>query len=128
MELSTLYAQILGTTMTITALWLALRRPALSDMLADMQRQTFAVVSVAIFTLLLGSAMVFSHSVWDGTWRVLVSIISWMVLIKGALLLLTPDKIVALASVLIAKLNLVYFGAMLHMALGLTLLYYGFIN
>jgi len=46
---------------------------------------------VGLINLLLGSFMVAVQEVWSADWRVVVTIIGWSALLKGAILWLFPD-------------------------------------
>lgn len=47
----------------------------------------------ACMTLTIGIAIVVGHNVWDGTWRVVITVIGYLSLLKGFILLAWPDSI-----------------------------------
>ena len=45
-----------------------------------------------IITTILGLMMVVSHNIWDNSWRVIITLIGWLVLLKGLTFLFLPKK------------------------------------
>jgi len=48
----------------------------------------------AIFALIIGFLMVSSYNVWSWNWTVLVTILGWGALLKGAIRLLFPEFVI----------------------------------
>ena len=71
-----------------------------------------------------GVAMVTYHSIWVSDWRVIITIVGWVVLVKGVMLLIMPGYIRAFRGALLVR-----FGKYLTIAsllFGLVLSYFGF--
>lgn len=74
---------------------------------------------------ILGVALVHIHNFWVNDWRLLITIISWTILIKGVLLLAFPRVIRVFEEWFTPKGIQNYFLPMV-IALGLIFGYYGF--
>lgn len=85
-------AQVFGIYLAIMCIALVLRHGAIKAAGWQMVSQPPILLFSAIFTLMLGLALVLTHNVWVMDWPVLVTIICWMVFIKGLFLLFFPQK------------------------------------
>lgn len=50
------------------------------------------------FTLFLGLYLVLTHNVWEGSWEIVVTVLGWLTLLKGAWLMLAPDGAIKYAA------------------------------
>ena len=48
-------------------------------------------------TLIIGLAIVVGHNVWDGSWRVVITVVGYLTLLKGFILLAWPDALVTMS-------------------------------
>lgn len=80
-----------------------------------------------VFALFLGAFMVSVHNIWVAQWPVLITIIGWVILIKG-FGLLTHQEFTQKCSFILQKSNSFYQGlGTLLCVLGLFFLYQGWI-
>jgi hypothetical protein len=82
----------------------------------------------SFFTLIIGLLMVVSHNIWEWSWRVLVTIIAWLALIKGVSILFLPHYFDNLSLYFVHHMKVAYMAAGIDFLLGLLLCYYGFRN
>ena len=78
------------------------------------------------FTLILGILMIVGHPIWRWNWRVIVTLIGWMVFIKGASILLYPPYIKTLTHYFVENPYFAITALGIDLVLGLILCYYGF--
>ena len=74
----------------------------------------------------LGGALVHYHNLWVNDWRLLITLISWLILIKGVALLAFPNTIKYFEGWFTPRGIQQYYLPMV-MALGLIFGYYGFL-
>ena len=48
--------------------------------------------------VVLGLLLVLSHNVWTTDWRVIITLVGWLTLLKGIALMLWPDRVAKLGS------------------------------
>ena len=125
MEISIFLARVFGLYFVIMALAL-LVRPQGMNLLIETLKTTRVIYVSGLFALMLGIPLVIIHNVWDGTWRVVVTLIVWLVLLKGIFRVLFPGKIVAWVQGLAANTGLVKALVWLMLAIGLYLVFVGF--
>jgi len=92
-----LLARVIGPYMLIVGVALFVNRQRLTDMLDDYARQPMLSFVIGAMTLIIGLLAVQFHNVWRLDWRLLVTIICWLTLIKGACALVIPDALVKMA-------------------------------
>ncbi|MCP4933994.1 MAG: hypothetical protein GY927_07250 [bacterium] len=97
METSYLLARIIGPYMLIAAIGLYTNRSIYDRLIDDIQDQPLLFMVTGAFTLILGLLMLQFHNVWSLDWRVLVTLIGWLTLIKGALAIIAPQMTVKIA-------------------------------
>lgn len=78
-----------------------------------------------IMAVVVGMLIVSYHNVWEVSWTLIVTLIGWLALIKGALLLIIPEAFINLASPLFKSKFLPTIGVS-TIILGLVLGYFGF--
>ncbi len=81
---------------------------------------------LGVVTLVIGLAMVLVHNVWVLDWRVAITILGWLTLLKGFDLLFFPERMKNRWPTMKNWLWVVIFGSML--LVGLVLSYLGFTN
>ncbi len=46
---------------------------------------------VGIINIVLGITLVLTYNVWDSSWKVLITILGWLVIVRGSLILFFPN-------------------------------------
>jgi hypothetical protein len=79
-----------------------------------------------VLALLVGSLMVVAHNVWEMHWPVVITIVAWLSLIKGVLILFFPQCYQdALTKFLACKVSY-HVNMIIVLLLGIFLAYHGF--
>lgn len=79
----------------------------------------------AVVTLILGIVLVLSHNVWEKNWTVLITLMSWLILISGISRLVFAEYHQAMLRKMCSHPQLVIFGVV-TIILGAIFLYFGF--
>ncbi len=91
MNLSNYLAQLWGITIVVVSFVLLIKPKLLEKLFA--QAENKATMSFwGITTLVIGIAMVLVHNVWVSDWRVTITILGWLTLLKGLDLLFFPKR------------------------------------
>lgn len=117
--------KLFGIVLTALSVSLLLNRKfyrhAVKSYLKD---QSFILLS-GILALVGGASIVILHPVWAG-WEVVLTLVGWIMLIKGVLYLLVPEGMVSLAKKFTKKGTWISL-AVIDLAFGLFFLYQGFL-
>lgn len=85
-------ATVIGWYLVIVSLFTLCQYEQVKSITAEILVQRGLFFIVAIITLILGLLMVVSHNIWVMGWPVIITLISWLVLISGLLRLLCANK------------------------------------
>lgn len=91
MELSIFLAKLLGLYLLIASVAILINHKPFNKLLNEYVKNLPAVFFQSVFALLFGLALVISHNVWTGDWRVIVTVIGWLALLKGVAHLFMPQ-------------------------------------
>jgi membrane-associated HD superfamily phosphohydrolase len=88
---SIVFAKGFGIYLIIVAVALAIQYKYFHDAMSAFLKKPALVLMSSIFTLFIGAFLVAAHNIWVAQWIVVVTILCWLTLIKGAVRLLVPD-------------------------------------
>ncbi len=124
MNASTLFlSQLIGPIGVITALMILFNKKGLADMIKGLEKEPLALYMAAITTLVASLALVLSHNVWNNAAETIISLIGWLGLIKGILLMIAPDHLISFSKSMMEKIML---GGIFWLVLGGYLTYVGY--
>ena len=124
MELSIFLAKLLGLYLLIMSVAILVNHQPFNKLLNEYIKDLPALFFQSIFALLFGLVLVLSHNLWTGDWRVIITIIGWLVLLKGIVHLFAPQVLIKRAVVLYQAVSPALF--VLTALLGAYLTYIGF--
>jgi len=119
-------SRLIGLYCVVASLAMFTHKPAMIDIENTLVRNPALLFIAGIITLVAGLAIVLSHNVWSGgTLPMVVTLLGWITLIKG-LLLLSPGTTLGFWESLHYD-RLYYLYAAISFAVGAYLTYEGFI-
>ena len=95
------------------------------DVLREMNNQS-ATIILGMFALLAGLAIVNAHNLWVSDWRVIITILGWLAIARGALSLLFPNKMYGIGEAILASRSGTMIGAVIVLVLGGVLSWMGY--
>ena len=93
MTTSIILAQILSLYLIILSVAMLANKHYYQDAMISMLQNSGVMFLTAIITLLLGILLVVFHNIWVLDWRVTITILAWLALLKGVLRILFPKMI-----------------------------------
>jgi hypothetical protein len=127
MQVTTFLSRLIGLFAILLAITLITHRQATLVSLAALGRNPPLLFIFGMVWLAVGLAIVLGHNVWSGgTWPVVLTLIGWLILIRGLLFLfLPPAASISLFTGLPFGL-LFYLYTVIFLVFGLYLTYSGF--
>src|SRR4026207_1852754 len=127
---STIIARLMGPVLLFTGIGAVIgllgKFPeAYVGVLRDMNNQS-ATIILGMFALLAGLAIVNTHNLWVSDWRVIITILGWLAIIRGALSLLFPNKMYGIGEAILASRSGPMIGAVIIVVLGGILSWMGY--
>jgi len=126
MDKSKFLSKVIGIYLIFISISMFINIHQFSSLVSSMINNMPLMLALGCITLILGILMVVSHNVWQWNWRVIVTIVSWLILLKGASIVLYPQLIDKLSMAFVQNTNFAYIAAILDLILGLFLIYFGF--
>jgi hypothetical protein len=123
MDISIFLARLLGLYLLIVIPAVYFNRHLMTKMMKELDDNVAAVYLSGFLNLILGLLVVLSHNVWSGDWRVLITVIGWIGIIKGLIRLYFPEKLPALVR---AGSSWLTTSCLLFFLIGVFLVYKGF--
>lgn len=82
MELSLFLAKVIGLGLMLIVASLLSNRKNI-DLLFDAYKSASAVYVTGIFETFLGLSVVLSHNIWTADFRVVITLVGWLLLVRG---------------------------------------------
>ncbi len=96
MENSIFLAKVIGLLGAISTLIIIIRYKKYLEMEEYAAKNPVIIYLSGFFILIIGILLVISHQVWTWGWQVVITIIGWLVLIKGVIRILFPETVIRL--------------------------------
>lgn len=92
MALSLFLAQFFGLYFIIASIVVFLRKKEIVKISEEIIRNRELSFVAGAMTTILGLFLALTHNVWVNSWVVIITILSWITLIKGIALMAAPEK------------------------------------
>lgn len=124
MEVSIFLAKAWGLYLVITCLAFLVNRKTYQRLLNESQGLALFYVS-GIIALIIGILSVLSHNIWTTDARFWITLLGWLVLLKGLFRVSFPQAVLRMAE-RTWKQSWVIYPTILFLILGIYLVYWGF--
>ncbi len=126
MQTSIFLAKLLGPVLLLVGISLALNGETFRAMAAEIVRSATLVYLFGLIDFSAGLAIVLVHNVWVADWRVLITLLGWLLLIRGIVRTVATEKVMGYATRIVGKKELYTYAAGVTIVLGLILCYFGY--
>jgi len=93
METSIFLAKVIGLFGAISTLAIMIRYKLHLVMEENTAKNPTTIYLSGFLFLILGILLTVSHQLWTRDWRVVITILGWLILIKGIMRILFPDTV-----------------------------------
>ena len=121
MEISLVAAKVLGIYLVISGLFLIFRGKTVPHLLKDFFGHPAIVFLTGVVLIFLSTLYLVLHNVWDGSWRTIVTLFAWTVLLKGVAYIFVPETLHKFVSKKVLE-TLNYYG-LVAVSVGLALFF-----
>ncbi len=90
MDYTIIAVKILGIYLVVSGLFLIFRGKTVPHLLKDFFDHPAIVYLTGIILIFLSSMYLIQYNIWDGTWRAVVTLLAWMVMLKGLIYIFVP--------------------------------------
>lgn len=93
MTLSIFIAKVLAVAYISIGIALLSGTMSFRKMIEEFEKSPVLMYMGGFIALVIGMILVQYHNIWDGSWRVLVTLVGWLVLLKGLILIIFPKSL-----------------------------------
>jgi len=126
MDVSKFLSKVIGLYEIIISLAMLINMSQFTTDIQGMMNNGPLILYIGCVTVIMGLLLVVSHNIWQWQWRVLVTIVSWIVLLKGTSILLLPHLLDQITLQFVTNSHFAYSVALVDFLLGILFCYFGF--
>ncbi|MBT3413294.1 MAG: hypothetical protein HOJ15_00460 [Candidatus Jacksonbacteria bacterium] len=97
MELSIFLGKVVAWYLVIAGASILINRNFIKEYTKGFSKNAALLYFAGVISLIIGLMMVISHNIWASDWRVVVTIVGWLALLKGIVLLVSPSSMIKVA-------------------------------
>ena len=128
MQTSIFLAKLIGPILLVAGVAMLVNRKDLDALAQEVLRSRLMLFLFGLIDLSVGLAIVLTHNVWAADWRIIITLLGWLLLVRGAVRLLIPDQVRALGTKFLGNANVVTGSLAAVTVLGLVLSYFGYVR
>jgi hypothetical protein len=123
MNIANTLAVLMGSALVVTGITL-FNKSYFSAVMTDLANSKGLLWVTGFITFVMGMVIVALYNVWSADWRVLVTLLGWLTVIKGAVIMLFPSSMMLLYRRFLSNQTFTYSG-IYALVLGGLLLFLG---
>jgi len=128
MSTSVFIARLLGPMFVLVGIALPLKTKMFQAILREFIGSPTLLYLAGFFGLLGGIALVLVHNVWVLDWRILITLLGWVTLVRAVVTIFRPDLIAAAGSKILTSRSIFMAAAAINLLIGLILSYFGYFS
>jgi len=126
MVASVFIAKLFGPIFALSGIALLLRAETYRAIVGDFLRSPALHYLAGFLGLFAGLAIVLTHNVWAFDWRLIITLIGWVTIVRAAVTVLWPEWIVPVGNVFLEYRAAPLVGGAINLLIGLALSYFGY--
>ncbi|MDQ2954404.1 MAG: hypothetical protein M3R18_05625 [Pseudomonadota bacterium] len=128
MQTSIFLAKLIGPILVTIGVAMLLNRAHYRAMADGAVRNQALTYFAGVLGMFAGLAVVLTHNVWTLNWPVIITLLGWLALVRGAIRVLFPERAEALAIKMLARDNVLIGSVIVALALGVILSFFGYLR
>jgi uncharacterized membrane protein len=126
MQTSIFIAQLLGPIFVVVGVALLAKPQMFRTILQEFIRSATLLYLAGFIGLLGGMAMVLAHNVWVPNWRLIITLIGWVTIVRAVITIFQPQWLVAAGAAILDHRGVFLGAAVMNLIIGLVLSYFGY--
>jgi hypothetical protein len=128
MSNSLFLARLIGPVMLVVGLAVFANQRGFRDMSEEFLASRALMFLSGLLLMPAGLTIVLTHNVWSADWRVLITLLGWLIAIGGALRLFGPLFVVKAGRAVLNKPYFTSIAAAIWVVLGLLFCFFGYLH
>jgi hypothetical protein len=126
MQTSIFIARLLGPVLLIAGIAMLVNRRRLDAIVQELFGSPLLLLLLGIIDFTVGLAIVLTHNVWTADWRVIITLLGWALIVRGAVRMLIPEQAKAFGAKLLKNSTVICASLGATIALGVVLSWFGY--
>ncbi|MBI2707201.1 MAG: hypothetical protein HYX35_02655 [Proteobacteria bacterium] len=126
MDISIFLAKAIGIYYVFVSLAFLINKRKLRALIINTMNSPAYLLLSGFIALIIGILLTVSHNLWVEDWRVVITIIGWLALLKGMTIILFPQFLVTLSTKWMQNERAYYTTFLFVLFMGIILLYFGY--
>ena len=126
MGTSIFLAKLIGPVCLVIGLALLINGAAFRTLAKEFLNSPPLMFLSGVITLPAGLAIVLTHNVWAGDWRILITILGWLAIVSGAARMLAPQRAAAVGRTMLANPSTLHISTGVYLLIGALLCFFGY--
>lgn len=126
MTASIFIARLLGPVFLLLGIAMLVKPVRFRAIIEDFLDSPAMIYLAAFFGLIGGIALVLTHNLWVADWRVILTLIGWITIVRALVTIFAPEFLVNAASRLSTNRPWLLAIEAVNIALGLVITYFGY--
>lgn len=93
MDVTLLVAKVLGVYLVLAGLFLIIKGKTIPHLLKDFFGHPAMTYLTGVIMVVLSSVYLLQYNIWDGSWKTPVTVLIWLVLLKGVTYIFAPQAL-----------------------------------
>lgn len=128
MTTSIFLARLMGPVFLVIGAALLVNGVVLRALTQEFLNSHALIFLSGLITLPAGLAVVLTHNVWTPDWRVLITILGWLLVIGGAVRIAAPQRAAAIGRTMFANPATMQISTWVTVLIGVLLCFFGYIR
>ena len=128
MPASIFLAKLIGPILVVAALGLLANRKAVHALAQEILHSHALLYLFGMLDFAVGLAIVITHNVWVGDWPVIITLLGWLMIVRGAVRVLIPDQVKEFGARMLKRNEVVAASLAIVLVLGLILCFFGYFH
>jgi hypothetical protein len=126
MPTSIFLAKLIGPILLIVGIAMLVNRKELDALAQELLRSRLLLSLLGLIDFSIGLSIVLTHNVWVADWRLIITLLGWLLMVRGAIRVLIPEHAKAVGAKVLNNANAVTGSLAVTAVLGLVLSYFGY--
>jgi uncharacterized membrane protein len=126
MPTSIFLAKLIGPVMLAVGIGLVANATAYRKLADEFLNSTALIYLSGLLAMTAGVTLILTHNVWAADWRILITLLGWLIAIGGAARIVVPEGTQKIGRELLAQPQFLTIATIIWLGIGAVLCFFGY--